>query len=151
MDSRNQILNQIFKILVPLRTSYKEEIDKITNDLLIGDDKSLEDFINKYYGNTNYSNEMVSLVVSLVNANLIPNSYLEEVNKKVQTNETPSYKQASVRPLNVKIINFNKIKDNILNKKTLDPTRFPISFITDEKKLKILIIRKLKLLIQIQI
>ncbi len=136
MDSKNKILNQIFKILVPLRASYKDEIDKVTNDLLIGYDKSLEDFINKYYGNTNYSNEMVSLVVSLVNANLIPSTYLEEVSKKVQTNISlsPIYKQTSVRPINVKIINFNKIKNNILNKKPLDPTRFPISIITDKKE-----------------
>ncbi len=128
MDTKNKLIDQIFKLLAPLRSLYKDEVEKVTNDLLIGYTKSLDDFINKYFSNTNYSQELVSLIMTLVNQGVIPSTYLDEINKKVEV----SYKQQSVRPLNVKIITFNNIQKN-KNLTKLDLTKFPVSLVEDKE------------------
>ncbi len=135
MDSRNKIIDQIFKILAPLRATYKNEVEKVSNDLLIGYTQSLDDFINKYYGNSSYSPELVSLIVNLVNQGIIPATYLDEVNKKNVQNAPHeiTYKQVSVKPLNVKIITFNKIQAH-KDLAKLDKTKYPVSLFEEKKE-----------------
>ena len=119
---KNQVIDQIFKLLAPLRSIYKEEVDKVTNDLLNNDTKSFEEFINKYYKDVDNSLEFFNLIKTLVDNNLIASSFLEDV--KVQSVNNSVIKQVSIRPLNVKTATFEKIKKADLGK--LDKTLFPI-------------------------
>ena len=124
---RNQIIDQIFKLLAPLRSLYKEEIDKVTNDLLNNNTKSLEEFISKYYNNVANTKEFADLVTSLVNSNLIDSSFLEQI-----ISPKESIKQTSVRPLNVRIETLNSIKKN-RDLSKLDLTKFPVSLMEKQE------------------
>ena len=125
MDNlKNQLIEQIFKILAPLRAFYKDEVNQITNDLLNNDTKSFINFVKKYYDNVSNTKYFSDLVTSLVNNGLISDSFLNEI--KVSN----SIKEISVRPLNVKITTLDLIKQN-KDLSKLDKTKFPVSLMSE--------------------
>ena len=125
MDNlKNQLIEQIFKILAPLRAFYKDEVNQITNDLLNNDTKSFINFVKKYYDNVSNTKYFSDLVTSLVNNGLISDSFLNEI--KVNN----SIKEISVRPLNVKITTLDLIKQN-KDLSKLDKTKFPVSLMSE--------------------
>ena len=79
---KNKIIEEIIKQLKDLKTIYKDEIDIIINDLSNNNKQSLNEFINKYYKDTEISNEMKLFVKSLVEKEIIPISYLEKIEEK---------------------------------------------------------------------
>ncbi len=74
---KEDIINQLFKLLLPLRNAYKEEIDNITNDLIMNNFESLDSFVKKHYQNTSYNNAIIDLTKNLVNNHTLPDSYLK--------------------------------------------------------------------------
>ena len=117
---KDKVINQIIKNLIPLRTLYPE-IDIITNDLLIDKLDSLEDFLDKQFKDINYSSDLKDLITSLVEKNILPNTYLEVIqgdikNIKLNTIDPYNYQNAiflGFKPLNVKSNNLETIKINI--------------------------------------
>ena len=72
MDNlKNQLIEQIFKILAPLRAFYKDEVNQVTNDLLNNDTKSFINFVKKYYDDVSNTKYFSDLVTSLVNNGLM--------------------------------------------------------------------------------
>lgn len=101
---KTKIIEEIINQLKDLKTIYNDEIDIIINDLLNNNKKSLNEFINKYYKDTEISNEMKLFVKSLVEKEIIPMSYLEKIHEKDIDNKED--KNAKLRK---KIIEARKI------------------------------------------
>ena len=123
MNFKAKIINEILHFITPLRDSYKEEVDVISNDLLNNDYKSLESFVDKYFKNIFYSNEIKVLITLLVEKKILPDTYLELIKKNfkdylsfTKINLSSKISIIESKPLNIKIDKLNIIKE-IINKK----------------------------------
>ena len=115
-NSINILINKIISILSPLRQSYPDEINEVTNDLINYKFDSLNKFLATYYKDINYSSEIKEFVTSLVNSGLLDASYLERIQDNKNYEFIP-FKESSIlkvatKPLNVKEFVLNSIKNN---------------------------------------
>lgn len=117
MDNlKNQIIDKIISLLSPLRNTYPEEINIITNDLINYKFDSLIEFVNNHFNNLNVSNEIREFVNKLIESKLIDESFNNKV-KKQNIHEFIPFKESNIllvssRPLNVKENILNQIKLN---------------------------------------
>ena len=101
---KEKIIKEIINQLNSIKNIYNGEIDIIINDLDNNNYNSLINFVNKYYNDTEISNEMKQFVSSLVEKEIIPVSYLTKINKPNTNNK--EQKNAILRK---KIIESRKI------------------------------------------
>ena len=132
---KDKIIDEIISRLIPLRTLYKEEIDTITNDLINDKFQSLYAFIDKYYQDEFFS-EYFQIYLETLNKNKqIATEILKGINLENQKNNSletpkpsnlnlPNYIQETtldfnnlaligVRPINLKIKNWLRLKENL--------------------------------------
>ena len=132
---KDRIIDEIISRLIPLRTLYKEEIDTITNDLINDKFQSLYAFIDKYYQDEFFS-EYFQIYLETLNKNKqIATDILKGINLENQKNNSletpkpsnlnlPNYIQETtldfnnlaligVRPINLKIKNWLRLKENL--------------------------------------
>ena len=102
---KEKIINEIINQLKNLKSNNQEEKDKLINDLLNNDRKSLHNYVDKYYKDQKISDEMKQFVFSLVEKEIIPISYLNKI-KDSNENMTQEEKNAVLRK---KIIEARKI------------------------------------------
>ena len=114
MDNRDIIINKIISLLMPLKNNYSE-IDQITNDLINYNFNSLNDFINTYFKDLNYSDDIIELIKNLVSNNLLSKSYLTKIidnSYSIIPFKEKSILKMDTKPLNVKEYVLNHIKEN---------------------------------------
>ncbi len=104
-----RIIEEIINQLNSLKTIYKEEIEKIIQDLTENDSKSLKVFINKYYKENEISSEMKQFVTSLVEKEIIPIAYLQKIHKTKNSKTIKTKEEEKNALLRKKIIEARKI------------------------------------------
>ena len=141
-NSMDILINKIISLLQEFRTSYPEHINAITNDLINYKFDSLNDFLDIYCKNINYSSDIKELVIYAVENKLLDESYLEKI-KDNKPFEFIPLKETSIlkinsRPLNVKENVLNNIENNAptpdyihINQEYME-----IKFDNDEKTIK---------------
>lgn len=114
---KQKIINRIIYELEPLRTLYPE-IDLIISDLLNNRFQSLHEFINKYYVDTKYSLEFRDFLQHAIDSNILDDHYLSLLNLPEHTwyyldLVGISIILSSSRPLNMKVNDFDRLKEKI--------------------------------------
>ena len=116
MDTlKNQIVDKIIILLEPLKTTYKDEIDVIINDLTNNKFDSLIKFVNTYFSNLTISNEVKDFVKKLINAKLIDESFEDKLKDSIYQYTTIKGENILLeesKPLNVKKFKLNNIRKN---------------------------------------
>ena len=111
MDNlKNQIIDKIISLLSPLRNTYPEEINIITNDLINYKLDSLIEFVNNHFKNLEVSNEIKDFISKLVESKLIDESFLEKIKKQDPIEFIP-FKENNILLINSKPLN---VKENML-------------------------------------
>ena len=115
---KNQVIDKIIKLLTPLRSTYPEEINDITNELINNKYGKLILFVNTHFDKLKTSQEIVDLVNNLIDLKLIDNSFIDKI--KNNNYEFIPIKESNIlfvdsKPLNVKE---NKLKRIIKNSPT---------------------------------
>ncbi len=88
------IINQIKNFLTSIYSLYQDEITGILNDIENNNFESFHVFVEKYYHDVFYSDDLKIFVSDLVSKNLIANTFLEQVG----LNE-PIFNAASIPPI----------------------------------------------------
>lgn len=117
MDNlKDKIIDRIINILVSLRSTYPNDINTITNDLINYKYDSLIEFVNHHFKNLNVSNEIKEFINQLINAKLIDESFKDKIKTKKIYELIPFIENNILlidsKPLNVKEKTLNKIQDN---------------------------------------
>ena len=120
MDNlKRQIIDQIISLFSPLRNTYNEEINNITNDLINDKYDSLKEFVNSHYKSLDYSKEIKDFITKLCDKKLIPNSFKDQIQDKFKYSFIPFIESnillIDTKPLNVK-------EQSLINIKTNTPT-----------------------------
>ena len=110
-NSMDILINRIISLLQEFRTSYPEHINAITNDLINYKFDSLNDFLDIYCKNINYSSDIKELVIYAVENKLLDESYLEKI-KDNKPFEFIPLKETSILKINSRPLN---VKENVLN------------------------------------
>ncbi len=108
---KDKVINAIINCLIPLRNLY--DVDSIINDLKNNNYESLINFVNKYYKNDLYSQELIDLIKDLVSNNYLDNSYLNIVNNQY---EIIDFNYSNVLFKDAKAINLTGDKFKVLRK-----------------------------------
>ena len=119
---KTKIIEEIINQLKDLKTIYNDEIDIIINDLLNNNKKSLNEFINKYYKDTEISNEMKLFVKSLVEKEIIEarKIYLDDAKGFISNLETKNEDEIYTTLLNFYDISLMQHCIKNLNEDTLN-------------------------------
>ena len=112
----NQIINKLISLLTPLRTTYPNDIDIITNDLINNNYDSLKEFVYVNFNNLGISPIFKDLIFNLVDNDIIDESFIKKI-QDTKDYEFIPFKENNIllvnsKPLNVKDSKLKNIQAN---------------------------------------
>ncbi len=114
---KDKIIDKIINLLSPLRSTYPDDINIITNDLINYKYDSLIEFVNNNFKDLSISNEIIDFINKLIDAKLIDENFKEKIKDNKSYELIPLIENNILlidsKPLNVKEITLNKIKNNM--------------------------------------